>query len=79
MYLRPFPPPRIQVLYAWSAPDVLFVSMVTTTLEIQNFVNFVLGDHCDGLNKVLRVVFDRVRPSWVQMDAATIEKHGPSD
>lgn len=54
-----------EVLYAWSAPDVLFVSMVTTTLEIQNFVNFVLGDRCDGLNAVLRVVFDKVRHGLV--------------
>jgi hypothetical protein len=48
------------VLYAWSAPDVLFVSMVTTTLEVQNFVRFVLGDRCDGLNAVLKLVFDKV-------------------
>ncbi len=49
------------MLYAWSAPDVLFVSMVTLTLEIQNFVRFVLGDRCDGLNAILRAVFDKVR------------------
>lgn len=43
-----------EILYAWSAPDVLFVSMVAATLEMHLFVRFVIGDRCDGLNAVLR-------------------------
>lgn len=48
------------MLYAWSAPDVLFIAMVTTTLEIGLFLDFALGDRCAAINAVLRAVFDKV-------------------
>lgn len=47
-----------EILYAWSAPDVLFVSMVAATLEMHLFVRFVIGDRCDGLNALLRELMD---------------------
>jgi len=47
-----------RVLYAWSAPDVLFVSMVAATLEMHLFVRFVIGDRCDGLNALLQKFMD---------------------
>lgn len=50
-----------QVLYAWSAPDVLFVSMFTATLELDQFVAFAIGDRCDTIDALLRAVFDKVR------------------
>ena len=48
-----------EVLYAWAAPDVLFVSMVACTAEMHLFVRFVIGDRCDTINAVLRVLMDR--------------------
>lgn len=51
----------LQVLYAWSAPDVLVVAMVASTLEMGLFVTFVIGSKCDAINAVLKEYFDKVR------------------
>lgn len=41
------------VLNAWSALDVFVVGIMASVLEIEQFVSFVIGDKCDGLDAVL--------------------------
>jgi hypothetical protein len=47
-----------EILYAWSSPDVLFISMVVSTREMYLFVRFVIGDRCDAVNALLREIMD---------------------
>lgn len=42
-----------EVLNAWSTLDVYSVSIIAALLEIQQFAMFIVGDSCDGINKLL--------------------------
>lgn len=42
-----------EVFNAWSTLDVFCVSIVAALLEIQQFAAFIVGDSCDGINKIL--------------------------
>lgn len=42
-----------EVLNAWNALDVFCVSIAAALMEIQQFAAFIVGDSCDGINKIL--------------------------
>ena len=43
-----------EVFNAWSALDVFCLSIAAALLEIRQFANFIVGDSCDGINKILK-------------------------
>jgi hypothetical protein len=43
-----------EVFNAWSALDVFTLSIAAALLEIQQFAAFIVGDSCDGINKILK-------------------------
>ena len=47
-----------EVLNAWAALDVLVVSGVASVLEIRRFAQFMLGEGCGELNKILEETMD---------------------
>jgi len=49
----------MEVLNAWSAIDLFVVSVVAALLEIEQFVQFIIGDWCGLINKILQH-FDEV-------------------
>jgi hypothetical protein len=48
----------VEVLLAWSSLDVFAIAMVASVFEISQFAQFMIGDACDDLNKILREYFD---------------------
>jgi hypothetical protein len=47
-----------EVMNAWSALDVFVVAIVASLLEIQQFAEFIVGDSCDEINKILEEYMD---------------------
>ena len=47
-----------EVLNAWSTLDVYCISILAALLEIQQFAAFIVGDSCDGINKLLANFYD---------------------
>eukprot|EP00727_Mastigamoeba_balamuthi_P013713 m51a1_g8965 hypothetical protein (1234) ;mRNA; r:1067285-1071195 len=47
----------VEVCNAWSCIDVYIVSMAAALLEIRQFAGFMVGDKCDGINRLLRRYF----------------------
>ncbi len=45
-----------EILSAWSTVDVFVVSIVAALMEIRQFAQFMLGGHCDEINKILKVI-----------------------
>ncbi len=48
----------MEVMYAWSALDVFCISIFAAITEISQFAAFMVGDKCDGLNKILEAYLD---------------------
>ena len=49
-----------EVLNAWSALDVFCVAIAAALLEIEQFAQFIVGDSCDDLDKVLEEYADEL-------------------
>ena len=49
-----------EIMNAWSAIDVFCISIAAALLEIQQFAAFVVGDSCDGINKILEKYMDPI-------------------
>jgi hypothetical protein len=47
-----------EVANAWNAIDVFVVSIIAALLEIHQFALFIIGDSCDGINKILAEYMD---------------------
>ena len=45
-----------EVCGAWAALDVFLVAALAAVLQIGRFTEFIVGDACDGINKVLREI-----------------------
>uniref|UniRef100_A0A7S3XZ86 Uncharacterized protein n=1 Tax=Heterosigma akashiwo TaxID=2829 RepID=A0A7S3XZ86_HETAK len=43
----------LEIVGAWTATDVLLLSVLATVLEISIFADFMVGDDCDFINSVL--------------------------
>lgn len=43
-----------EVLNAWSGLEVLVISVVAALLEISQFAQFIIGDSCDEIDKILK-------------------------
>ena len=43
----------LEILYAWEAVDVFCLAVFAANLEISQFAAFIVGDSCDGINKIL--------------------------
>jgi hypothetical protein len=48
-----------EVANAWSAMEVFVISVVAALLEIEQFAGFIIGDKCDGINKILEAFLDK--------------------
>jgi hypothetical protein len=48
----------MEVMYAWAAVDVFCLSIFALSLEISQFAQFIVGDSCDEINKVLALFLD---------------------
>ncbi len=46
-----------EVLFAWSALEVLFVSLLAAVLQISTFAQFIIGKNCDLINMLLELYF----------------------
>ncbi|KRX06311.1 hypothetical protein PPERSA_06282 [Pseudocohnilembus persalinus] len=46
----------IEILYAWSSIDVVVVAIVLSIIEIKQFMLFLVGDSCIGINEVLEIL-----------------------
>mmetsp|Transcript_10112 Transcript_10112/g.19792 ORF Transcript_10112/g.19792 Transcript_10112/m.19792 type:complete len:2068 (+) Transcript_10112:36-6239(+) len=42
-----------EILNAWSALDVMVISLIAAILEIQQFAKFLVGDKCDQINALI--------------------------
>ena len=49
----------VEVFNAWSGLDVFVLAIIGSLLELQRFAQFIVGDHCDGINAILKH-FDKV-------------------
>eukprot|EP00727_Mastigamoeba_balamuthi_P013477 m51a1_g8752 hypothetical protein (725) ;mRNA; f:94670-97310 len=49
----------VEVCNAWACIDVYMVSMAAALLEIRQFAGFMVGDKCDGINRLLRRYFSQ--------------------
>ena len=49
-----------KILLAWCSFDVFFISMLASVYEIQQFAEFIIGDACDEINKILKEYFDEL-------------------
>jgi hypothetical protein len=47
-----------EILNAWSALEVFVVAVLASLLQVQQFAAFIVGDTCEGINKVLKNNFD---------------------
>jgi hypothetical protein len=45
-----------EVLNAWSALDVFCVAIAAAIFQIQQFAAFIVGDKCDGINKLIAMI-----------------------
>jgi hypothetical protein len=43
----------IEVFYAWSSIEVFLVSIAAACIELPQFAQFLIGDNCDAINKIL--------------------------
>lgn len=41
-------------IHAWSALEVFVISIIAALLELQQFAQFIIGNRCDMINKVLK-------------------------
>jgi hypothetical protein len=48
-----------EIANAWSAMEVLCMSVIAALLEISQFAAFIIGDKCDGINKFLAAFLDK--------------------
>ena len=48
-----------EVVNAWNGIDVLVVSLVASLYEIEQFAEFIIGDSCDEINKLLEQCCDQ--------------------
>jgi len=44
----------VEMLNAWNAMDVFVLSIIASVLEIKQYAKFLVGDHCDAINSILR-------------------------
>jgi hypothetical protein len=42
-----------QIINAWSSMDVFVASIFASLLEIEQFANFIVGDKCDAIDKIV--------------------------
>lgn len=47
-----------EVMNAWNAIDVFVLSVAAALLEIEQFAEFIIGDSCDEIDKILKEYFD---------------------
>jgi hypothetical protein len=47
-----------EVVNAWAALEVFVVAVVASMLQVQQFAAFIVGDACDGVNKLLEALLD---------------------
>jgi hypothetical protein len=40
-------------IHAWSALEVFVISIIAALLELQQFAQFIIGNRCDMINKIL--------------------------
>jgi len=45
-------------IHAWSALEVFVVSIIAALLELQQFAQFIVGNRCDLINKILATYAD---------------------
>jgi len=48
-----------EVFNAWSALDVVVVSIIAALLELQQFSQFIIGDRCDLINPIIKQLFNQ--------------------
>ena len=48
-----------EVANAWSALEVFVISIIAALTEISQFASFIIGDKCDGINKILEEFLDK--------------------
>jgi len=66
-----------EVLNAWCAVDVFVISLLAAVLEISQFAEFIIGDDCDAINRVLEKYFASYIPgSPVCFDVVTVLDNG---
>ena len=41
-----------EVLYSWSAPDVFVLTIVASSIELDRFAHFILGNECDAVSQL---------------------------
>jgi uncharacterized paraquat-inducible protein A len=49
-----------EVFNAWNAIDVFVLSVAAALLEIEQFAEFIIGDSCDEIDKLLKKYFDEM-------------------
>lgn len=47
----------VEIFNAWSSLDVFVLAIVASLLELHQFAQFIIGDRCDGINKILQAHF----------------------
>lgn len=52
-----------EVVSAWAALDVFVVSLLVALFEIRQFAQFIIGDHCDQINALLKQYFSEAFPA----------------
>jgi hypothetical protein len=52
-----------EVVSAWAALDVFVVSLLVALFEIRQFAQFIIGDHCDQINVLLKQYFAGAFPA----------------
>ena len=64
LWLAPLRPQQTRRLYrwcevaqAWACLDVFILTTIVSLIELDQFSKFILGDECDGINKVLDEYF----------------------
>jgi hypothetical protein len=48
----------VEMLNAWSALDVMVLSIIASVLEIKQYAKFLIGDSCDAIDEVLAEEMD---------------------
>ena len=64
LWLAPLRPQQTRRLYrwcevaqAWACLDVFILTTIVSLIELDQFSKFILGDECDGINKLLDEYF----------------------
>ena len=64
LWLAPLRPQQTRRLYrwcevaqAWACLDVFILTTIVSLIELDQFSRFILGDECDGINKILDEYF----------------------